>query len=169
MSCRNQASGIPFLRWSEPPYLRKGASQWNYKNCKVDISTRQGRSGSAGVKPLLLHYIIKTYNVKLRCHADNIIVSLYGRNQSVTRCSPPLRWGRTKARWSVYVHIFVEVVFSNHSLFTSWVRVSHSFVCFPRGRQRIVNIVFQSIKLPSSWECRCSKPNLRCHAAFPQL
>lgn len=93
--------GSPSRR-SEPPYLAKGASQRNCKNCKVDISTRQGRSGDAGVKPLLLHYIIKTYNVKLRCHADSIIVSSYGRNQSVTRRSPPLRWERTKApqKWT---------------------------------------------------------------------
>lgn len=71
-----------------PRRLWKYTSLLNYRNCKVDVFTRQGHSGGTPVKPLLFHYVIGTCDVKQRSHADNIIVSLYGREKTMTPCSP---------------------------------------------------------------------------------
>lgn len=73
---------------STPHRLWKYTSLLNYRNCKVDVFTRQGHSGGTLVKPLLFHYIIGTCDVKQRSHADNIIVSLYGRRKTMTPRSP---------------------------------------------------------------------------------
>lgn len=72
--------------WKYVPHL-------NYRICKVDISKRQGHSGRTCVKPPLFHYTIRTWDVKRRSHADNIIGFLYGRSKSMIRCTPWERWG----------------------------------------------------------------------------
>lgn len=86
-------SPLPCGERSSPRYLWKHTFHANYRNCKVDIFKRQGRSGGMYVKPLLFHYTIRTCDVKPRSHADNIIGSLYGRSKSMTPFSPWERWG----------------------------------------------------------------------------
>ena len=84
--------------------------------------------GGGGAKPPLPHYIITTYNVKLRCHADNIIVSLYGRIQSASRHSD----GENKSPAEVYTCIHLQKwSVAITACPRSRTRVSHSFVCFP--------------------------------------
>lgn len=101
----------PVENVQRPRCLRKYTSHPNYRNCKVDISRRQGHSGRMCVKPLLFHYTIRTCDVKRRSHADNIIGFLYGRGKSMTPCSPRERWrclkGRRKTCWRVHVGVCI--------------------------------------------------------------
>lgn len=113
---------IPCRERSTPWYLWKYTSHPNYRNCKVDISTRQGHSGSMCANPLLFHYIIRTCDVKRRSHADNIIVSLYGRGKTMTLCSPWESWENWKNLVDVHtcIHLWqVTVLASNYCVSTT--------------------------------------------------
>lgn len=132
--------------------------------------------GAEPAKPLLFHYIIGTRGVKRRSHADNIIVSLYGRRERRRHGAPRekddrIRKKKKKKRGNcvdtLHVCTFAKARTCSQVITVrqqprggAFERVKqHLRGCahFPENISRHRNVTRYSNKLISSSECRYDK------------